>query len=202
MQRLFAEPTDWHTPWMQHVLPNVLRLAKAQPAQTIFTRFIPERNAAAASGAWRRYCQRWASMTLDRLDPDLVELVRPLADLVPPATLLDKHVYSPWMEAGLDRCLRERECDSLIVSGGATDVGVLATVLGAVDRGYRIVVATDALCSSSDAVHNAALDLYNNRYGQQIETASTDEILARWQVSAEPKRAAVSLSSRRAESEA
>ena len=40
--------------------------------------------------------------------------------------------------------------DTLVISGSETDVCVLSTVLGAVDRGYRVVIAIDALCSSSN----------------------------------------------------
>ncbi|HEX3411747.1 MAG TPA: isochorismatase family protein, partial [Stellaceae bacterium] len=53
-------------------------------------------------------------------------------------------------------------------------------VLDAVDLGYRVVLATDALCSSSDATHDALLALYRNRFSQQIETASSEAILACW----------------------
>ena len=43
MQNLFAEDTEWHTPWMERVLPVVERIARARPDRTIFTRFIPAR---------------------------------------------------------------------------------------------------------------------------------------------------------------
>jgi nicotinamidase-related amidase len=46
--------------------------------------------------------------------------------------------------------LRQREADALIVSGSETDICVLATVLDAVDLGYRVIVVRDAVCSSSD----------------------------------------------------
>ena len=49
-----------------------------------------------------------------------------------------------------------------------------------VDLGHRVVLATDALCSSSDATHDALLTLYRTRCSQQIETASSETILARW----------------------
>jgi len=55
-----------------------------------------------------------------------------------------------------------------------------AAVLDAVDFGYRVVLATDALCSSSDETHDALLTLYHRRFGQQIETASSETILACW----------------------
>jgi nicotinamidase-related amidase len=184
MQRLFAEDTAWHTPWMERVLPNVARIVEAHPAQTIFTRFIPAKEPGQGRGTWRRYYEKWESMTVSRLGEAMVELVSELARFVPPARVVDKHVYSPWLERELDNLLRDTKIDTLVVSGGETDVCVLATVLGAVDRGYRIVVATDALCSSTDETHDAMLTLYHNRYGQQVETVTTDVILENWCISA------------------
>jgi nicotinamidase-related amidase len=70
--------------------------------------------------------------------------------------------------------------DTLVVTGVETDVCVLGAVLGAVDLGYRVVVSTDAICSSSDETHDALLTLYRGRYGQQVETVASDEILRCW----------------------
>jgi nicotinamidase-related amidase len=180
MQRLFAEGTDWHTPWMERVLPNVVRIVETHPAQTIFTRFIPADEPGQGRGTWRRYYENWESMTISRLGREMVELVPELKRFVPPGRVIDKKVYSPWLEGNLDNLLRDTAVDTLVVSGGETDVCVLATVLGAVDRGYRVVVATDALCSSTDETHDAMMTLYHNRYGQQVETVTTDTILDSW----------------------
>jgi nicotinamidase-related amidase len=106
MQRLFAEDTDWHTPWMARVVPQVRRIAEAHPDRTIFTRFIPAEAPGEGRGTWKPYYERWASMTLENLGRDKVDLVPELASLVPPARLLDKHVYSPWIETDLDGTLR------------------------------------------------------------------------------------------------
>ena len=180
MQRLFAEGTDWHTPWMGRVLPMVQRIAEARPAQTLFTRFIPAERAGEGEGTWRRYYERWPGMTREALGPEMEALAPPLARLVPPAEVFDKRVYSPWWDGELDRRLRRRGVDTLVVTGAETDVCVLATVLGAVDLGYRVVIPTDALCSSSDETHDALLTLYRARFGQQVETATAEEILAAW----------------------
>jgi nicotinamidase-related amidase len=184
MQRLFAEDTDWHTPWMERVLPNVVRIIEAHPAQTIFTRFVPADEPGQGRGTWRRYYENWKSMTISHLGREMVELVPELRRFVPPARVIDKKVYSPWLEGNLDNLLRDTAIDTLVVSGGETDVCVLATVLGAVDRGYRVVVATDALCSSTDETHDAMMTLYHNRYGQQVETVTTDTILDSWRAGA------------------
>jgi nicotinamidase-related amidase len=56
---------------------------------------------------------------------------------------------------------------------------VLATVLDAVDIGYRVIVVRDAVCSSSDEGHEMLMRLYHTRYTEQIETADAATILAR-----------------------
>ncbi len=181
MQRLFHEATDWHTPWMDRVLPCVARIAEAHAERTVFTRFMPPRRPEDARGMWRRYYERWENVTLERLGAERADLIAPLARLVPPATVVDKSVYSPWLEPRLDRLLAEWRVDTLVITGGETDVCVLATVIGAVDRGYRVIVVTDGLCSSKDDTHDAVVTLYLERFGLQVEAVTSDELLLNWQ---------------------
>ena len=53
-------------------------------------------------------------------------------------------------------------------------------VLGAIDFGYRVVLVTDALCSSSDATHDALLTVYHQRFAQQVETVEMETVLSNW----------------------
>jgi nicotinamidase-related amidase len=181
MQRLFAEDTPWRTPWMERVLPKAVALVETHPAQTVFTRFVPAMHPGDGAGVWRRYWERWADVTIERLGSELVELVPQLAHFIPPARVVDKaSVYSPWLSPEFESTLGDLKAEALVISGGETDICVLATVLGAVDRGYRTVVVTDALCSSTDETHDALMTLYAQRYGQQVETATTAEVLSAW----------------------
>lgn len=180
MQRMFAEKTDWHLPWMDRVRPVVHAIAARHPDRTIFTRFIPATHPGDGSGTWRGYWRRWAAMTQERLHPDLISLVPELAALVPPARVVDKHRYGPWIGTTLPALLRARRAGAVIITGGETDVCVIATVLGAVDLGLRVVIVTDALCSVSDQAHDAALRIYRDRYAEQIETVTADELLGAW----------------------
>ena len=127
-----------------------------------------------------RYYERWRHTTRQHLDPNLLELLPPLARLVPPARVFDKPVYSAFAGHRLQEHLAERGADTLIVTGSETDVCVLATVLGAVDHGYRVILVTDAVCSSSDKGHDMLLELYQERYTQQIETVDSETILSLW----------------------
>ncbi|MBV9250603.1 MAG: cysteine hydrolase [Acetobacteraceae bacterium] len=180
MQTMFAERTDWHVPWLERILPTVLRITRSHGRRTVFTRFVPPERPEEMPGSWRRYYERWRHMTGDRLSPKLIELVPALAELVPPAIVLDKRHYSPFTEPDLGQVLNRWEVDTLVVTGGETDVCVLATVMSAVDLGYRVVLVRDALCSVSDETHDSLLKLYTERFGQQIEVAEADAVLANW----------------------
>lgn len=177
MQRMFAEDTAWRTPWMTRVLPQVVRLVAAAPERTVFTRFVPLQSPAAGHGTWRRYYERWREMTLEVMDPGLVNLVPELERFAPPARVLDKHSYSPWLGSTLDADLRRAGIGTIIVSGAETEVCVLAAVMGAIDLGYRVIIATDAICSSADPTHDAMLGIYQSRYGMQVETVLVDALL-------------------------
>lgn len=180
MQNLFADGTPWHLPWMPRVLPAVRRIAERHAERTVFTRFVPPVSAADMPGSWRRYYGRWRELLRRRIDPALLDLVPPLAALVPPATVIDKPVYSPFTGPALLRKLRRWRADAVVVTGAETDVCVLATVLGAVDHGYRVVLAADAVCGVSDATHDSLLGLYRERFSQQVEVADSETILRAW----------------------
>jgi nicotinamidase-related amidase len=122
-------------PWMHRALPQVIALVERDPARTLFTRFIPAARSGQGIGMWRHYYERWSDMTLERLGPSVVDLVPELRAFAPPARVFDKSVYSPWTGTDLAQRLRSEGTDTLVITGGETDVCVLATVLGAVDWG-------------------------------------------------------------------
>ena len=92
-----------------------------------------------------------------------------------------RRAIPPSPNRGLIDHLRQRKADALIASGSETDVCVLATVLDAVDIGFRVIVVRDAVCSSSDEGHEMLMRLYHTRYTEQIETADAEAILSRWE---------------------
>jgi nicotinamidase-related amidase len=165
---------------MARVIPKVVEICERRAEQTIFSRFVPALLPGTGHGRWARYYERWAGMTISEVGAEQIELVPELRRFVPPAETIDKGVYSPWLGSDLHPRLEARRCDTLVVTGGETDVCVLASALGAIDWGYRTIVVTDAVCSSADEGHDALMMLFTMRYGQQIETATTAEVLERW----------------------
>jgi nicotinamidase-related amidase len=177
MQRMFAEDTPWHVPWMDGVKDQVIEVSTRHAARTIFTRFIPPRDAEEMDGAWRGYYEKWWMMTRDQLPAELVDILADLRRLTPPARIFDKQRYSPWLDGRLHASLREERVTSLAISGGETDVCVLATVLGAIDLGYRTVLLDDAICGSADETHDATLKVLGARFSVQLDLVPTQRFL-------------------------
>ncbi len=180
MQRLFAEATDWHTPSLAAVLPNVVRITEAHPQASYFARFVVPPEPEAATGRWRHYYERWRGVTGNALDPGMIELVEPLARLADPARVFDKPTYSVMKVPAFVEALRARQADTLVFTGVETDVCVLASLFDAVDLGFRAIVVADALASGSDDSHRAILETLLPRLPQQIDVTTTDALLAAW----------------------
>jgi len=180
MQRLFDAGGPWPTPWLDRVLPKVVHLVEHAPSRTIFTRFITPTTPGEARGAWRDFYLKWNSLTRGELDSNLLRLVPALEPFCPPAKIFDKAVFSAFADGRLHRALQSAGVESIVVSGAETDMCVLASVLAAVDLGYRVVIARDAVCSSSDEAHDSLVALYRQRFDVQIQVAETEEIIDAW----------------------
>lgn len=178
VQRMFIEATPWHVAWMSRVLPQIVEVSSRHAERTIFTRFIPPAKAEAAVGAWKDYYRKWDMMTGEHLPAELLQLAPPLCALTPPARVFDKAAYSPWIDGRLARYFRDEHVSSLVVTGGETDVCVLATILGAIDLGFRVIILSDAICGGADETHDAAVDLLAERFSVQLRLMTTENFLS------------------------
>ena len=179
MQRIFSAEGPWPTPWMEKVLPVAVSLAAVIPRERFFPGSFPPSvlsrcracgSATTRAGASRPESPRSRAAGINAAAREVL----PARDHHRQNTLFG------FRRTRAHRHLRQRQADALIVSGSETDVCVLATVLDAVDIGYRVIVVRDAICSSSDQGHEMLMRLYHTRYTEQIETANAETILARW----------------------
>ena len=73
---------------------------------------------------------------------------------------LPKHRWSAFFQTYLDLALRARKIDTVIVSGGSTDVGVASTVFAGRDMDYNFIVVRDACATNHDQrAHDVLMDL-------------------------------------------
>ena len=180
MQRLFAEPTVWHTPGLADILPQVVRLVRHSPGHTVFTRFVPADMPEDATGAWRGYYERWRSVTLAEMGHEPVALVDPLRELAPPVRVCDKTTHSAFNSGDFRDLVTYSGAEVLILTGVETDVCVLGTALDAIDEGLYVVVVSDAVASSVPECHRVTLESILPRFDEQVAIAATTEVLAAW----------------------
>jgi nicotinamidase-related amidase len=177
MQRLFMQGR-WTVPGIPAITPNVIALAEALPDRTLFTRFVVPPTAEHATGQWRHYYRYWWDYTGAALAPALIEIGDALAPYAHPGNTVDKPTHSAFEAPALMRALAGLGAETLVVTGAETDVCVLGTILGAVDRGFRVVAVSDAMASSSEAGHAATLAHILPRFDQQVDIMTTAEVLA------------------------
>ena len=180
MQNIFAKGGLWQAPWMEHVLPTIEMIAARYREQTFFSRFIPPLRPEDRPGRWRHYFRRWTCATRQNLRGEELDLLPEIARYVPPAVIIDKPFYSAFRLSGLYAALNERSVETVVVTGCETDVCVLATALGAVDLGFRVIIVEDALCSSSDEGHDALMTMYRTRLREQIDVVKATELFELW----------------------
>jgi nicotinamidase-related amidase len=181
LQRIFAEDTAWQCTAIPAIVPNVIRLARAKPGRTVWTRFVVPHHHDDAPGMWRDYYRHWAQFTGRNMDAAMVDLVDDLLPHAEPELVIDKPTYSAFEVPAFAELLDRLGADTLVFTGVETDVCVLGTLLPAIDRGYRVVAVSDALASSSEAGHRATLDAVLPRFDRQVEIATTDDVLKAWQ---------------------
>jgi len=180
MQRVFMEPGEWYCPEADAILPNVMRLVTARPEQSLFTRFISADAPEDAVGAWQRFYRHWEGVTVNRLGRAPYDLHPGLAAIAVDGNVFDKTTYDAFDTPEFADAVAERAPGALIMCGVETDVCVLATVFSAVDLGYHVVLARDALTSAEAKTHEACLHLLETRFDLQVEIADTKDILTAW----------------------
>jgi len=72
---------------------------------------------------------------------------------------IKKHRWSSFFQTHLELSLRTASIDTLILSGGAVEVGVASTAYAARDRDFNLIIARDACTACFEAANAAFMDL-------------------------------------------
>jgi nicotinamidase-related amidase len=86
-----------------------------------------------------------------------------------------KYRWSAFFQTYFDLALRTRGIDTIIVSGGSTDVGVASTLYSGRDLDYNMIVVSDACGTSHDQrAHDTLMELI---FPRMARVRTTDEVL-------------------------
>jgi ureidoacrylate peracid hydrolase len=106
----------------------------------------------------------------------VVDALRPLeGELV-----VRKHWYDAFAGTALDGALRARGVTGVVVTGTLTDVCVLATVVGAFNREYRVWVAADGVATLWPEIQHATLDIIGRAYGRVVSSKEVLDTISGW----------------------
>lgn len=89
--------------------------------------------------------------------------------------VVQAHTYDKFYGTHLDLALRSCKIDRVMVTGVTTDVCVNSTIVSAATRNYRVIAVTDAMATIHDHIHNACLQIWENKFAR---LATTEEVLS------------------------
>ena len=105
----------------------------------------------------------WSSEVIPELDP------RPDDYYIP------KYRWSAFFQTYLDLAFRARGIDTIIISGGSTDVGIASTVYSGRDLDYNMIVVRDACGTSHDQrAHDLFMELV---FPRMSRVRTTDQVI-------------------------
>lgn len=192
MQRAFLDPGEaMEVPAARDIVPQIqalLALFRNHGLPVIFTEFTysesvpllighlhPEHRRAAA-GAPCGFGRPSSSCLLGEANVHVVPELAPRPDEL----VVTKHYYDGFNGTPLDYALRARGITHLVLAGTMTDICVLATVVGGMNREYRMTVVEDATATLSSEIQHAALDVIRRAYARVLTAKQIAEEMARW----------------------
>ena len=154
-------------------IPVVFTRFIAGPSYTLIWEWSPE------LGPETKCC--WPGYVREYLDRDkgldAAEIIDEL-ELGAGDIVVDKYGYNAFFRTNLASHLESRGRDTVVVAGTVTQICVEDTVRGAFHHGYRTVVASDAVSSFDDELHDASLRSMEMKYARVM---GAEEILVEWE---------------------
>ena len=192
MQRGFLDPGEaMEVPQARETMPVIralLELFRGKRLPVAFTEFTyseaapllvgrlhPEHRSA-PPGAPRGFGRPSSSCLEGTPSADTVDALRP----APGELVVRKRWYDGFAGTPLDGALRARGVTSLIVTGTMTDICVLATVIGAFNREYRVSVVEDGVSTLWPPIQRATLDIVGRAYGRVVSSTEVVDTVSTW----------------------
>ena len=102
-------------------------------------------------------------------------------DIKPEDGKVDKKRYSAFIQGSSDieRHLRERKIDTVLIAGTATNVCCESSARDAMMLNFRVVMLADGLATNTDEEHNASLSAFYGQFGDVQTVAEAIHSLER-----------------------
>jgi nicotinamidase-related amidase len=192
MQRAFLDPGEaMEVPPARDIVPQIqalLDLCRGKGLPVVFTEFTysetvpvlvgllhPEHRRA-APGAPRGFGKPSSSCLVGEANVHVVPDLAPR----PGELVVTKHYYDGFNGTTLDAALRSRGVSHLVLTGTMTDICVLGTVIGGMNREYRMTVVEDGTATLWPEIQRATLDIISRAYARVVTAKQIAEEIGRW----------------------
>lgn len=98
----------------------------------------------------------------------------------PDELVVTKFHYDGFNGTPLDAALRARGVTHLVLTGTMTDICVLATAVGGMNREYRMTVVEDGTATLWPEIQRATLDIIRRAYARVLTTKQIADEIGRW----------------------
>jgi len=192
MQRGFLDPGEaMEVPPARAIIPRIralLDLFRENRLPVLFTEFTYSERAPllvgelhpehrkAAPGAPRGVGMSSSSCLEGEANLRVVSELQPRSDEL----VVTKFHYDGFNGTPLDAALRARGVTHLVLTGTMTDICVLATVVGGMNREYRMTVVEDGTATLWPEIQRATLDIIRRAYGRVLAARQIADEIGRW----------------------
>ena len=192
MQRAFLDPGEaMEVRPARDIVPQIqtlLALFRKRTFPVVFTEFTYSENVPvlvgllhpehrrAAPGAARGFGLPSSSCLLGEANVHVIPELAPRPDEL----VITKRYYDGFNGTALDQALRAGDVTHLVLTGTMTDICVLATVIGGMNREYRMTVVEDGTATLWPEVQRATLDIIGRAYARVRTTKQVVEEIGGW----------------------
>ncbi len=183
LQNYFLKPgAQGETPNAREIVPQVNRLAaelRSRGGHVVWVR----NSTAATRENWSTFHE--CLMTPERQKKRYKEMQEDgdgfkfwhALDIRPGDGKLAKKRFSAFIRGSspIERHLRTRKADTVLIAGTATNVCCESTARDAMMLNFKVVMVADALAARADEFHNASLSAFYSNFG---DVQTVDEVLA------------------------
>jgi maleamate amidohydrolase len=152
---------------------SLLRAARAGGSPVAFTTLRYDAAGREVARAFRAKVPALAALEPGTRWPLIDERIAPRSD----EPVLDKLFASAFFGTPLATMLAGHGCDTVVVCGASTSGCVRATVVDALQYGYRVLVPREAVCDRAPAAHAASLSDIDAKYGDVVELEAAVTLL-------------------------
>jgi nicotinamidase-related amidase len=154
-------------------IARLLEAARAHDAPVVFTTLEYDEGAKAVAKAFIAKSPGLLTLAPGTRWPQIDERIAPRES----EPVLYKLFASAFYGTPLTALLASHGCDTVIVTGASTSGCVRATVVDALQYGYRVIVPREAVADRAPGAHEASLTDIDAKYGDVVSCDEAIEIL-------------------------